>query len=36
VITIDAGCGTNKKADIGLDIVKTDSVDIICNLEYIL
>ena len=35
IISIDAGCGTNKKAQIGLDIVKTPSVDIICDLEHI-
>ena len=35
MISVDAGCGTNKKADIGLDIVKTDAVDIICDLEHI-
>lgn len=35
MISIDAGCGTNKKANIGLDIVRTEAVDILCNLEKI-
>lgn len=35
MISIDAGCGTHKKGDIGLDIVRTDAVDIICDLEQI-
>lgn len=35
MVSIDAGCGARKKAEIGLDRVKTDSVDIICDLEYI-
>lgn len=34
-ISIDAGCGTNKRCDIGLDIVRTEATDIICDLEQI-
>jgi len=35
MLSVDAGCGINKKGDIGLDIVKTPAVDVVCDLEKI-
>jgi ubiquinone/menaquinone biosynthesis C-methylase UbiE len=35
LISVDAGCGVNKKGNIGLDIVITDAFDILCDLEQI-
>lgn len=34
-MNLDVGCGQNKRASLGIDILKTPSVDIVCDAHYL-
>jgi len=34
MVTVDLGCGTNKRGDIGIDFFPYPGVDIVCNLGF--